>query len=90
MASVQTDPGEANGLVRNGLILGAVGHGVSNTLLLAQRADGALFFSPILAIVFAIILYRQVAKNIATSLAISPFQVTARRGDLHGPDSTRT
>lgn len=88
MASVQTDPLEASRLVRNGLILGSAGHGISNTLLLAQQSEGVLVWSPLLAILFAWFLYREVSKNITTSLAISPFQLTARRGDLHGPDST--
>jgi protease PrsW len=87
MASVQTDPHEASKLVRNGLIMSALGHGFSNTLLLAAQSDSALVWSPLLAILFAIFLYRQVGKSIATSLANSPFQLTAKSGDLKGPDS---
>jgi protease PrsW len=82
MASVQTDPHEASKLVRNGLIMAALGHGFSNTLLLASQADSALIWSPLLAILFAVFLYRQVGKNIATSLANSPFQLTAKSVEL--------
>jgi RsiW-degrading membrane proteinase PrsW (M82 family) len=87
MASVQTDPHEASRLVRNGLIMASLGHGFSNVLLLAGSADTPLIWSPLLAIVFAVFLYREVGKNIATSLANSPFQLTARQSDLRGPDS---
>ncbi|MFN0072364.1 MAG: PrsW family intramembrane metalloprotease [Chloroflexota bacterium] len=88
MASVQTDPGEASRLVRNGLIMGSLGHGVSNTLLLAQQSDSVLVWSPLMAILFAGFLYREVSKNIATSLASSPFQLTSAPSTLHGPNST--
>ena len=78
MASVQTDPHEASKLVRNGLIMASLGHGFSNTLLLAASSESALVWSPLLAILFAVFLYRQVGTNIATSLANSPFQLTAK------------
>jgi protease PrsW len=87
MATVQTDPHEASKLVRNGLILGSLGHGFSNTLLLAGSSDNAVVWAPLLAILFAIFLYREVGKNIATSLANSPLQLTAKPGNVKGPDS---
>jgi len=76
MASVQTDPGVASRLVRNGLIFGALGHGLSNVLLLAPQSDINLAWSPLLAILMAVVMYRQVARNITTSLASSPLQLT--------------
>jgi protease PrsW len=89
MASVQTDPHEASKLVRNGLIMGSLGHGFSNLLLLAGSSDTTLVWSPLLAILFAMFLYRQVGKNIATSLANSPFQLTVKPDNLRGRNSAR-
>jgi RsiW-degrading membrane proteinase PrsW (M82 family) len=89
MATVQTDPHEASKLVRNGLIMASLGHGFSNTLLLAGSSDSALVWSPLLAILFAIFLYREVGKNIATSLANSPLQLTAKPSDVQGPGSAK-
>jgi len=88
MASVQTDPHEASKLVRNGLIWGSIGHGASNTLLLAASSDAAFAWGPLLALVLLVFLYRQVSKNIATSLANSPFQLTAKPGDTARADPT--
>jgi RsiW-degrading membrane proteinase PrsW (M82 family) len=87
MASVQTDPHEGSKLVRNGLIMGSLGHGLSNTLLLAGQSESTLVWGPLLAILFAVFLYRQVAKNIATSLANSPLELTAKPGQLKDTDS---
>ena len=87
MASIQTDPHEASKLIRNGLIFGSLGHGFSNTLLLGSSSETPLLWSPLLAILFAIFLYWQVGRNITTSLANSPLQLTAKPVDFKRPDS---
>lgn len=82
MATMQTDPGAASRLVRNGLVLAALGHGASNIFLMAPQAGGELIWTPLLAIALAVVLYKQVGRNIVTSLAASPLQLTARRVNL--------
>jgi RsiW-degrading membrane proteinase PrsW (M82 family) len=89
MATMQTDPGAASRLVRNGLVLASLGHGASNILLMAPQAGAELIWSPLLAILLAVVLYKQVSRNIVTSLAASPLQLTARPGDLGHTDEKR-
>ncbi len=78
MASVQTDQAAAARLVRNGLLFAIIGHAASNTVLLAPQANAQLAATPLLALVLSVFLYRHVSKNINTSLANSPFNVTVK------------
>ena len=62
----------------------SLGHAASNISLLAPQADAQLIATPLLALVLLVFMYRQVSKNINTSLADSPLNVT-----VHRPEAAR-